>query len=164
MNLTFAPRGILQIDDARITYKNFSGRGDKFNREGDRNFSLIIPTTDICDALVDDKNQFGVGWNVKIKDPREEGDEPFMHMKVKVKFTDYGPNIYLVSGNKKVRLTEDTVGCLDDIYIDHVDLDIRPYDDEVNGRPFRTAYLKSMQVIQDLTQDRFADNGYYDEE
>lgn len=164
MNLTFAPRGILQIDNARITYKNFSGRGDKFNREGDRNFSLIIPTTDICDALVDDKNQFGVGWNVKIKDPREEGDEPFMHMKVKVKFTDYGPNVYLISGNKKVRLTEDTVGCLDDIYIDHVDLDIRPYDDEVNGRPFRTAYLKSMQVIQDLTQDRFADNGYYDEE
>lgn len=164
MNLTFAPRGILQIDNARIAYRNFSGRSDKFNREGDRNFALVIPTTEICDALVEDKSQLGVGWNIKIKEPRDEGDEPFMYMKVKVKFTDYGPNIYLVSGNKKVRLTEDTVGCLDDIYIDHVDLDIRPYDDEVNGRPFRAAYLKSMQVIQDLTQDRFADNGYYDEE
>ena len=52
MNLTFAPRGILQIDNARITYKNFAGRGDKFNREGDRNFALIIPTTEFCDALI----------------------------------------------------------------------------------------------------------------
>lgn len=164
MNLTFAPRGILQIDNARITYKNFSGRGDKFNREGDRNFALIIPTTEFCDALVKDTNQFGVGWNIKIREPREEGDDPFMYMKIKVKFSDYGPNIYLVSGNKKVKLTEDTVGCLDDIYIDHVDLDIRPFDDEINGRPFRAAYVKSMQVIQDLTQDRFADGGYYDEE
>lgn len=164
MNLTFAPRGILQIDDARITHKNFSGRGDKYNREGDRNFSLIIPTTEFCEALIKDENKFGAGWNVKIREPRDEGEDPFMYMKVKLKFTDYGPNIYLVSGNKKVRLTEDTVGCIDDIYIDHVDLDIRPYDDEINGRPFRTAYVKSMQIIQDLTQDRFADNGYYDDE
>lgn len=158
MELTFAPRGILQIDNARITYKNFSGRGDRFNREGDRNFALIIPSSDICDRLVKDENEYGVGWNVKIKEPREEGDEPFMFMKVKLKFTDYGPNIYLISGNKKVRLTEETVGCLDDMYIDHVDLDIRPYDDVINGNPFRTAYLKSMQVVQDLTQDRFAND------
>jgi hypothetical protein len=164
MNLTFAPRGILQIDDARITFKNFAGRGDKFNREGERNFALIIPTTDFCDALVNDKNKYGVGWNVKIKDPREEGDEPFMFLKVKVNFNEFGPNVYLISGNKKVRLTADTVGCLDDIYIDHVDLDISPSDGEVNGRPYRTAYLRSMQVIQDLTQDRFADHGYYEDE
>ena len=164
MNLTFAPRGILQIDDAQICFKNFAGRGDKFNRDGERNFSLIIPSEDICEALVNNVNKFGVGWNVKIRDPRDEGEDPFMYMKVKVKFNDYGPNVYLISGNKKVRLTEDTVGCLDDIHIDHVDVDISPSDGEVNGRPYRAAYLRSIQVVQDLTQDRFADNGYYDEE
>jgi len=33
-------------------------------------------------------------------------------------------------------------------------MDIRPYDDVVNGKPFRAAYLASMEVTQDL--DRFA--------
>ena len=33
MNITFAPRGISQIDDARIIYRNFRGEGGKFNRE-----------------------------------------------------------------------------------------------------------------------------------
>ena len=156
MKLTFMDRGILQIDDARITYRNFAGRGDKFTREGDRSFSLIIPNEEICEALINDKNKYGVGWNVKIKPPREEGDDPFMHMKVKVKFNDRGPNVYLQSGRNKVRLDEHSVGCLDEIYIDHVDLDIRPYDDIVQGSPFRAAYLQSILVVQDLSRDRFA--------
>lgn len=156
MKLTFMDRGILQIDDAYITYKNFAGRGDKFTREGDRSFHLIIPNEEICEALINDKNEYGVGWNVKIKPPREEGDDPFMHMKVKVKFNNKGPNVYLQSGRNKVRLDENSVGCLDEIYIDHVDLDIRPYDDIVQGNPFRAAYLQSILVVQDLSRDRFA--------
>ena len=51
MNVTIAPRGILQIDDARITYKNFKGEGTKYNRAGDRNFALIIPDKEIADDL-----------------------------------------------------------------------------------------------------------------
>ena len=43
MKITFAPRGILQVDDARIVYRNFTGAATQFNREGDRNFSLVIP-------------------------------------------------------------------------------------------------------------------------
>ena len=52
MNITFAPRGILQIDDARIIYRNFSGAASKFNREGDRNFAVIIPTEEQANALI----------------------------------------------------------------------------------------------------------------
>lgn len=157
MHVTFAPRGILQIDDARITFKNFRGEGDKFNREGNRNFSLIIDDQEIADALINDKNKFGVGWNVKIKPPREEGDDPFMFLKVNVKFTDYGPNVYLITNGRKNKLDEKTIGSLDRIRIASVDLDIRPYDDEINGKPFRAAYLQSICVTQDVT-DRFADD------
>ena len=148
MHICFAPKGILQIDDARIIFKNFEGRGDKFNREGDRNFSLLIEDENTANALIKE------GWNVKIKPGREEGDDPFMRLPVKVKFTDYGPNVYLVTGNRRNELDEESIGCLDNIEIESVDMDIRPYDWEVNGRTGRTAYLQSMEVVQRI--DRFA--------
>lgn len=148
MELTFAPREILQVNDTRIIYRNFRGEGSKFNREGDRNFAMIIPTQDLADELV------SRGWNVKIKEPREEGEEPFMYLPIKVKFNDRGPQIYLVTGDRTNRLGEDVVSMLDDIDIRSVDLDIRPYDWEVNGKTGRTAYLQAMEVTQEI--DRFA--------
>jgi hypothetical protein len=149
MHVTFAPRGILQIDDARIIYRNFAGLGSKFNREGDRNFSVLIDNQEVADALVE------AGWNVKIKPPREDGDLPFMHLPVKVKFNDRGPTIYLKSGSALNKLDEESIDCLDHIDILSVDLDIRPYDWDVNGKSGRTAYLQSIHVTQQV--DRFAE-------
>lgn len=154
MELTFAPKGVLQIDNARIIFRNFRGEGGKFNKEGDRNFALIIPDQEMAEALQEDTNKFGAGWNVKIKPPREEGDEPFIYLPVKVKFNDRGPVVYLQSGKNRVKLDEESIAMLDDIDIRSVDLDIRPYDDEINGKPFRAAYLQSMCVVQEI--DRFA--------
>ena len=148
MEITFAPKDILQIDDARIVYRNFSGTGSKFNREGDRNFAVVIPDQDIADELVNR------GWNVKIKPPRDEDDTPFMFLPVKIKFNERGPKVYLQSGDKTVELDEESVDCLDDVDILGVDLDIRPYDWEVNGKQGRTAYLQSIHVVQEV--DRFA--------
>lgn len=155
MHLTFAEKNIIQIDGAQLIYKNFAGRGDKYNREGDRNFAVRIDDPEIAQALKDDLNKYGAGWNVKIKPPREEGDDPFMYLPVKVKFTGRGPNVYVKTGDNTVRLTEETISWLDKITILSVDLDIRPYDDVLNGKPFRSAYLQSMYVEQEV--DRFAD-------
>lgn len=148
MNVCFAPKGILQIDDAKIIFKNFEGRGDKFNREGDRNFSLLIEDPNTADALVKE------GWNVKIKPGRDEDEEPFMRLPVKVKFTEYGPNVYLRTLDRVNKLDEESISCLDNIDIESVNMDIRPYDWEVNGRTGRTAYLQSMEVVQRI--DRFS--------
>ena len=148
MEITFAPRDILQIDDARIVYRNFSGTGSKFNREGDRNFAVVIPDQDMADELVNR------GWNVKIKPPRDEDDAPFMFLPVKIKFNERGPKVYLQSGEKTVELDEEGIDCLDDVDILGVDLDIRPYDWEVNGKQGRTAYSQSIHVVQEI--DRFA--------
>lgn len=148
MHITFAPRGILQIDDARIIYRNFSGVGGKFNREGDRNFAVVIPDQEAADALIKE------GWNVKIKPPREDGDSPFMYLPIKVKFNERGPACYLVTGTRMNRLDEHTVSCLDDVDISSVDMDVRPYDWNVNGKDGRTAYLQSIKVTQQI--DRFA--------
>lgn len=155
MRITFAPRGILQIDDARICFRNFSGAGSAYNREGDRNFAVVIDDEEIADALVRE------GWNVKKKPPRDEDDIPFMFLSVKVKFNDRGPNVYLKTAGRPVRLDEDSVGCLDHIDIAGVDLDIAPHDWNVNGKSGRAAYLRSIHVTQDV--DRFAER-YADEE
>ena len=151
MNICFAPKGILQIDDIdgrQIIFKNFEGRGDKFNREGDRNFSLRIDDENTADALVKE------GWNVRIKEGRDDDEGPFMRLPIKVKFTNYGPNVYLRTGDRVNELNEESIACLDSIEIDSVSMDIRPYDWDVNGRTGRTAYLQSMEVVQRI--DRFA--------
>lgn len=148
MEITFAPNNILQIDNARIIYRNLRGEASKFNREGERNFSVLIPNQEIADELI------SRGWNVKIKPPREDGDEPFMHLPVKVKFNGKGPHVYIQSGRALNKLDEESVGMIDDLDIESVDLDIRPYEWEVNGKTGITAYLQSMKVIQNI--DRFA--------
>ena len=148
MELTINPRGVLQIDDARIIFRNFSGEAGQYNREGDRNFALVIPTQEIADELTHE------GWNVRVRESRDPDGEPYMYLPVKVKFNDRGPNVYLKSGRSVNRLDESTVGMLDDIDILSVDMDIRPFDWDINGKTGRTAYLQSMDVTQNI--DRFA--------
>lgn len=148
MELTFAPKGILQIDDARIIYRNFRGEGSKYNREGDRNFAVIIPNQEIADKLIEE------GWNVKIKPPRDEAEDPFIFLPVKVKFNGNGPHIYIQSGRSMVKLDEETVEQIDDLDISSIYLDIRPYEWDINGKTGKTAYLQSMKVVQRI--DRFA--------
>ena len=154
---TRSNKDILQFDDVSITYKNFSGVGGPYNREGDRSFSIIIPDEDTARDLLD------MGWKVKIKEPREEGDMPFIHMPVKVKFNGRGPIIYLKSGPERRQLTEDEVGILDRISIKHIDLDVRPYDwDRPDGSNGRTTYLAAMYVEQEIDRfyQRFAEEEY----
>ena len=145
---------ILEIEDARIIYRNFTGAASKFNREGDRNFAVIIPNEEYKNMLAE------AGWNVKVKPPRDEYEEPFMYLPVKVKFNNRGPAAYVRSVDKVARLNEDTISMLDEIDILSVDMDLRPYDWEVNGKLGRTAYLQAIDVTQNV--DRFG--ARYDEQ
>lgn len=193
MELRIGPRELLQIDDARIVFRNFEGRADKYNREGDRNFALVIPSRDLTmdevNSIMDIYREAefvetengkvlmyneeeiitvadalsALGWNVKVKEPREEGDDPFIYLTVKIKFNDRGPKVYLRTGDKANPLDEETVGLLDNIDIASVNLDLRPYDWEVNGKNGRTAYLQAIEVFQAVT-DRFAARYARDEE
>ena len=149
----------LQLEDARIIYRNFAGAAGKFNREGDRSFAVIIPDEATKDMLVE------AGWNVKIKPPRDDFDEPFMFLPVKVKFNNRGPAAYFRSGNSVKRLTEDTIDILDEIDIMSVDMDLRAFDWEINGRTGRTAYLEAIDVVQrvDRFGARYAEENMLDE-
>ena len=167
MRLVIAPNGNLQIDEARIIWTNFSGEPSKYNHAGDRNFALVIPNQEMADILLNDVNEYGKSWNVRIREPREEGEDPLIYLPVKVKFNGHGPNIYLRTERSRRQLTEENVGLLDHIDIDHVDMDIRPYDGDGAGLggPFRSAYLAAMEIFQivDRFEERYAAEEYPEE-
>ena len=154
MEIRFTTKGkqeIVMVDNARIAFRNFKGRGSQYNREGDRNFSLVIPSQEIADVLTE------AGLNVKIRAPREEGDSPFMHLKIKVNMDSRRPpKAYLKCDNAKPReLDAETIGILDDIDISNVDLDFSIYEWNRPDGSGRSAYLQSIYVEQD-NLDRFA--------
>lgn len=157
MNIEFGPRGVVMIDDAMITLRNFRGEENEYNDKGKRNFSLIIPDENIANMLMEDKNKYGVGWNVKIREPKNPGDKPTMYLKVNVRFDNFPPDIFLISDGEVIEINENNAHRLDEIDIASVNLDIRPYDGISKGRdkaPFRTAYVKNMEIIQDVNRFR----------
>lgn len=138
----------INIENAKLRFKNFSGEETKFNRKGDRNFCVVIEDPDYAQALIDD------GWNVKISAPRDEGDEPMYFIQVKVSFENIPPSVYLITRNGKQELDEESIGVLDYAEIKTVDLTVRPYNWSVNGKEGVKAYLKTMYVT--IVEDPFA--------
>ena len=158
MELRFGPKGMLMIDDARITFKNFSGKKGPYNKDGEREFSLVIPNEDIKEQLLNDVNEDGASWNVRVKPPRDPQEDPLIYLKVKVRFNQYGPKVYVISNGVQELLDEEDVGMIDRIAIEKCDMDISPSDKVVNGKPYRTAYLRAIRVYQRETHyDRFAE-------
>ena len=146
----FGKKHLLEVDDARIIFRNFAGVGGMYNREGDRSFSLVIPDEETKDTLLD------LGYNVRIKEPKNNGQDILMHLPVKVSYKLEAPKVYLQSGNgRPIELDESTIDILDKIDIESVDLDISPsYWTNPRGESGVSAYLKRIIVVQRV--DRFA--------
>ena len=134
----------LIIEDAKIIFRNFAGKETQYNREGDRNFSVIIEDPDMAAALIED------GWNLKLLKPRDEDDELTYHLKVDVRMDGNWPaKLFLVNRRGRPnQLDEDTVGQLDRIELDKVDLTINPSKWEVNGKSGIKAYLRDLYASQ----------------
>ena len=138
----------LVMENVRLIYRNFAGREGTYNRQGDRNFAVVIEDPDFAQKLIED------GWNVHAKAPKNPGDEPFYYLPVTVKFNRMPPKIVSITRRKKKLLDEENVETLDHIAISNADVCVRPYNWETNGKTGVKAYLKTLYVT--LVEDEFA--------
>ena len=134
------------IENARIGFRNFSGKEGKYNPAGRRNFCVFLDSK-IAEELIGD------GWNIRYLEPRDPDDDKQAYLQVAVNFSNITPKIIVITSKNKTTLEESTVNMLDWAEIENVDLIIRPYNWDVNGKSGVKAYIKSMYVT--LVEDEF---------
>ena len=141
------------FEDADIIFRNFKGEEGQYNREGDRNFAVLINDPKVVEALLDD------GWNVKFLKPQDDDGEEQAYLQVSVNFKGRPPMIYMISSKGKEQLSEDIVELLDYVDIRTVDMILNPYPWNVNGRSGVKAYLEKLFVTieEDALDQKYSD-------
>lgn len=148
-------RKLIAIENTKFIFRtNFSGDPDRDTYGSDaRRANIIIPDIALAQELIDE------GFNVKVTKPREGYEEDFTpeyFVAIGVNYdSNWPPKIYLVSGDANpVELNEESVGCLDMCQVQHVDVTLNPYENPKTHR--KSLYVRTMYVVQDITDDPFA--------
>lgn len=132
------------MEGVRIIFRNFAGKEGQYNREGDRNFAVLLDEKTAAAMLEDN-------WNVKMLRPRteEEGEQEQAYLPISVNFKGRPPRIVLITSRGRTNLDETQVETLDWVDIINVDLIVRPYEWTVNDKTGVKAYLQSLYVTID---------------
>lgn len=147
----------IAIENARIGFRNFSGKEGKFNPAGRRNFCVFLEE-DLARTLEKD------GWNVRWLQPRDDNEAEQGYLQVAVSYDNIPPKIIMISSKGKTIMDDESVGILDWAEISEIDLIIRPYnwvlhEGTKNEKSGVKAYVKSMYVT--IAEDEF-EKKYYD--
>lgn len=129
------------MEGVRIIFRNFSGKEGQYNREGDRNFAVLLDEK-VATAMAEDN------WNIKWLKPRDDDEEETRqaYLPVSVNFKGRPPRIVLITSRGRTNLDESSIEMLDWADIINVDLIVRPYEWTVNNKSGIKAYLQSIYV------------------
>lgn len=142
------PIKTFMVEDAKIIYRNFTGREGPFNKSGVKSFNVVLDQKTAEEMFKD-------GWNVKFPAPTDEGEEKEPHIQVAVKYEIRPPRVVLITSTSRTNLNEDTINILDSVDFETVDLIANASYWDVNGKTGIKAYLKSMFVtIQEDALER----------
>lgn len=150
------PTDNLVIENARIIYRNFSGGPTPFDPVGGkRTFSVEIDREQ-AEALEE------MGWKVKYGKPREDGEEPRIHLPVSVRYHPRvkPPTVKLINSRGQVSIDEEAIDMFDFMSFKKVDLILRPYYWKLtNGTEGVKNQLASIYVTiqEDELQLKYAD-------
>lgn len=134
--------GKLVLEDARLIFRNFTGKEGMYNQEGQRNFCVILDH-EMAEDMVRD------GWNIKYLRPREEDEQPTPYVQVSVGFKFKPPRMVLITSRGRLSLNEDECEIFDWVDIKKVDLIVRPYHWSVRDDKGVKAYLQSMYLTME---------------
>lgn len=159
-------KGLIHVDNAIITSKNFSGVEKRnphnpkqvVNSKGNRNFSIIL-NEEAADLLSnyrikgEDDKKFKIQVKLPTADAEDQTPKIYMSIKVSYHYDQDGkpmwfnPTINQYSSKGKTEKTEKNVDSIDDVYIDKADLvfSARPYD--VNGKVGLAADLRKLNYL-----------------
>lgn len=136
------------IRDAHVIFMKLSNTPNQFGKT-DRTFNVVLDDEDFAEHLTD------LGWPVKIKNPKNPDYEPYKYLSCKMKFhadspkVRYDPNVVVIDGRSKTKMTAQTVGLLDNERIKKIDLVLTPYQWENTNGSGVSVYVKSMYVTLD---------------
>ena len=141
---------IVEVRDTRFIFRtNFAGdpAKDRF-KDTRRKASLIIPP-DLANDLIAE------GFNVKQTQPSDEYDRPAeYYVNIIANYNSrVQPRIFLVNGNTVTKLDENTVGLIDDIRVENVNVILNPWIRD----QFHSLYITTMYVEQKTDYDPFAE-------
>lgn len=140
----------LEIENANImrgTFRNFRGERDRYNKNGVKNFCVLIEDPQLAEQLLED------GWNIRALAPRDPEDDPKHYLNVAINFDFWRqPKVFLISNGVKTQLDDETIGILDGTDIAYADIVIRPRRWEDDGEWKIKAYLDELYVTVEMSK------------
>ena len=152
-------RDLIVLENTRFLHQpHWSGKIDANHRYPVRSGPIIINDPNLAAEMI------MAGCDIRQTVPREgeeEGFVPQYFVYAKMRYAGEGgctvdPNVYLVSNGRRILLDRETVGQIDDIRIDHVNVVLNVWSRDPGTPP--SVYVRTMYCYQALADDPWAKN------